>query len=56
MCSKPRTDAVGAAMRFVTTAAMTADDTRTYGQLWNIGPAHRPQWTVLDGVPTPTDL
>jgi hypothetical protein len=25
------------------------------GQLWNVGPAHRPQWKVLDDVPQPTD-
>ena len=25
------------------------------GQLWNVGPAHGPQQTVLDDVPTPTD-
>ena len=28
----------------------------THGQLWNIGPAHRPHRTVLDDVPTTTDL
>jgi hypothetical protein len=28
----------------------------TCGQLWNIGPAQRPHRTVLDDVPTPTDL
>jgi hypothetical protein len=26
------------------------------GQLWNVGPAQRPHRTVLDDVPTPTDL
>jgi hypothetical protein len=25
------------------------------GQLWNVGPAHGPQRTVLDDLPTPTD-
>ncbi len=23
------------------------------GQLWNVGPAHGPEWTVLDDLPTP---
>jgi hypothetical protein len=27
-----------------------------YVQLWNVGPAHRQRWTVLDDVPIPTDL
>jgi hypothetical protein len=27
-----------------------------YGQLWNIGPAYGPLWTVLADVPTTTDL
>ena len=27
-----------------------------YGQLWNVGPAQRPQQAVLDDVLTPTDL
>ena len=31
----------------------TAADAR--GQPWNINPAHGPQRTVLDDVPTPTD-
>src|SRR6516225_2514162 len=26
------------------------------GQLWSVGPAYRPQRTVLDDLPTPTDL
>jgi hypothetical protein len=26
-----------------------------YVQLWNVGPAHRQRWTVLDDVPIPTD-
>ena len=26
------------------------------GQLWSVGPACRPQRTVLDGLSTPTDL
>lgn len=26
------------------------------GQLWNVGPAHGPQQTILDGLPQPTDL
>ena len=25
------------------------------GQLWNVGPAHELQWTVLDDAPIPTD-
>jgi hypothetical protein len=25
------------------------------GQLWNVGPAHEPQWTAMDDAPIPTD-
>src|SRR5215471_1874674 len=28
----------------------------TCGRAWNIDPAHDHDWTVLDDVPTPTDL
>src|SRR5262249_25531793 len=41
------------------TAANTApkplDNACPGGQLWNVGPAHRPQRTVLDDLPKPTD-
>jgi hypothetical protein len=37
------------------TVAKPLNSTRRTWTLWNIGPAHRPQRTVLDGLPTPTD-
>jgi Endosomal/lysosomal potassium channel TMEM175 len=30
--------------------------TNTDGQSWNVGPAYSPCWTVVDNVPTTTDL
>src|SRR5690348_330319 len=38
------------------TAAKPLDNACPGGRLWNVGPAHGPQRTVLDDVPTPTDL
>jgi hypothetical protein len=37
------------------TAAKPLDNADPVRTLWKVGPAHGPQWTVLDDVPTPTD-
>ncbi len=37
------------------TAAKTADNAATDGQPWNIGPGGSHYWTVLDGMPKPTE-
>ena len=44
------------AVTVASTVAKPLDKERPCGQLWDVRPAHRPQRTVLDDLPTPTDL